>query len=1016
MGLSQPKNLYMKRYYLFFLMLMFCASVLAQNVKVTGQVKNAADRQPIPGANVLVKGTSKGTTTNMDGAFTLDAKANDVLVVSFIGMKAQEIRLNGQTTLSIMMETEASKMEEVVVVGYGTSKAKDLTAPISVVKSNDIVKHATSSPMGALQGKVAGVNIVSNGQPGASPDVRIRGVGSFGDTKPLYVVDGMFFDNISFLNNNDIEDISILKDASAASIYGVRAANGVVLVTTKKGKLNSPSVITYDGYVGIQRATNKLKMASSEQYATMQLEKRNATDSAIIKNSINVFGGNLASLKPGTNTNWYNELLRDAAIQNHSLDISGGTDKATYSFGGSYLFQEGIMNAKNDYERFNLRAKTDYKVNSWLKLGANVVVSSSTLNSPNNAAWQAAYQSPSIFPVYDSRRSAADAYPEKFASPSQIGMANYFGNPVAMAKYYNDKTNATQVLPNFYAEIHLLPENKLVFKTSYNQEITFAQQRKYDMAYMVGPGQKNTNSNLNKTNNFYRNYIVDNTLTYTDQFGKHGITMLVGNSIRDDSWRNLWGNATGVPGEKEENLYISQGNAAGRTTGDDGSSYRGLSYFGRLAYSFDGKYLLSATMRADGSSKYQEKWGYFPSVGAAWVVSDEPFMKDQKVVDFLKIRASWGKLGNDKVAASDGFASVSQGLWTSGVYGSTTLPGYINQQYFSWLRWEVVNELNVGFEANFLGSRLATSFDYYRRNTENAVINAPLPMGAGYLLGNNGEIRNSGFEVTASWSDKINNDFSYTVGMNLTTIKNEVVSLNGLPYLYGGSAEFRTISKIGEPLNAYYGHEIAGVYQNAAQIAADPIAVANGLKPGDFKYVDQNKDGVIDDKDRVILGSPTPDFTYGFNVGLSYKNLEFSAVFQGQSGNEIVNRKRGDRRWQSDINYDEDMVVNRWTGEGSTNSYPSAAGSVNPWNISKFNSFYIEDGSYFRIQNVQLAYTLSKRKIGTFNLPTIRFSVMAERPYTYFKSNGFTPEVANGFDSQVYPLAATYSFGIRIVY
>lgn len=1006
----------MKRCYLFFLMLVFCSSAIAQNIKVTGLVKDAANKSPIPGVNVLVKGTTRGTITNIDGAFTVDVKASDVLVVSFVGMKTQEVRVNGQSGLEILLNADSNTMDEVVVVGYGTSKAKDLTAPIAVVKADDIVKHATTSPMGALQGKVAGVNIISNGQPGAAPDVRIRGVGSFGDTKPLYVVDGMFFDNIAFLNNNDIEDITILKDASAASIYGVRAANGVVLVTTKKGKLNSAPVITYDGYAGIQRATNKLKMANSQQYAIMQLEKRNAADSAVIRNSIKVFGGDVAKLVPGANTSWYDQLLRDAAIQNHSIDITGGTDKSTYSFGGNYLYQEGIMNSKNDYERFNLRAKTDYKVNSWLKLGVNLVVSNSTTNAPNNAAWQAAYQSPSIFPVYDERRSAVDAYPEKFASPSQLGMANYFGNPVAAAKYFNDKTNLTQIIPTFYAELNLLPENRLVFKTSYNQEIAIAQQRVYGMEFMVSPGQKNTTSSLKKSNNLNRNYIIDNTLTYADNFGKHNVTAMLGNSVRDDSWRNLWGNATGVPGDREENLYLSQGNAAGRTTGDDGSTNRGLSYFGRIAYNFAGKYMLSATMRADGSSKYQEKWGYFPSVGAAWVVSDEPFFNDVKFVDFLKIRASWGKLGNDKVVASDGFASISQNLGTSGVFGSIALPGYISQEYFSWLRWEVVNEYNAGVEMNMFSNRLNASIDYYNRTTENAVINAPLPMGNGSLLGNNGKIRNSGIEFTAGWQDKIGSDFGYNIGVNFTTIKNEVVNLNGLPYLYGGTAEFRTISMIGEPLNAYYGHKIDGVYQNAAQIAADPIAVANNLKPGDFRYVDQNKDGVIDDKDRVILGSPTPDFTYGFNLGLSYKNLEFTAVFQGQYGNEIVNRKRGDRRWQSDINYDEAMVVNRWTGEGSTNKYPSAAGSVNPWNIAKFNSFYVEDGSYFRIQNVQLAYTLNKRKVGTFTLPTIRFSVMAERPYTYFTSNGFTPEVPGGFDSQVYPLAATYSFGIRIIY
>lgn len=1008
-------------------MLLMTKIVFAQgNITVSGTVTEKATDYPAIGVSVLVKGTTTGTVTDLDGKYSIpDVSPNATLVFSYIGMTTVEEPINGRTVINAQMAEDTQKLNEVVVIGYGTSKAKDLTAPIAIVKAEDILKHATTSPMQALQGKVAGVQIINSGQPGKGPDVRVRGIGSFGDTKPLYVVDGMFYDNIDFLNNSDIQDLSVLKDASAASIYGVRAANGVVIVTTKRGIMNKQATITYDGYVGFQKATNVLKMANSAQYSLMQQGIGDPTTLGILENSINEYGGDKQSLIPASNTSWYDELLRTAFIQNHSIDITGGTDKTAYSIGMNYTGQEGIMDAKNEYERFNMRAKADYTVFNWLKVGANVVLSNATQYLPNNAAWQSAYQTPSIMPVIDENRKATDAYPVKFSSPSQIGFGGYFGNPVARARYNDNKTNTIQILPTFFAELNLLPESKLVFRTAYSQDIAFMQGRNYIEQFRVGGGQENPVSSLQKETKFYRNWILDNTLTYRDTFGPHNFTAMLGQSVRSENYRFLWGKAPGVPGGKEEYMYLSQGNANGRETGDDGSTYRGMSFFGRVTYDYLGKYLLSATMRADGSSKYQEKWGYFPSVGVAWIMTEEDFMKDQQIVDFLKLRASWGKLGNDKIQASDGFASVLQDLGTSGVFGPGIIPGYTNMIYFSSLRWEVVNEFNIGTDFALLNNRLGVEVDYYRRITENAVINAPLPMGAGSLLGNNGEISNSGVEISVNWSNNISKDFSYFIGANLTTLKNKVKSLNGLPYIYGGSAEFRTISKVGSSLNAFYGYELDGVYQNMDEINNDPVAVKYNAKqqdpkskliPGDFKYVDQNGDGLIDGEDRTILGSYLPDITYGINMGFTYKQLEFSMVMQGQAGNDILNRKRGDRMIQSNINYDENMVENRWTGEGSTNKYPSAAGSVKPWNISRLNSFYIEDGSYFRIQNIQAAYTFKQKQLNKFHFPSIRLSVTAERPFTSFKSNGFTPEVADGIDTQVYPMAATYTFGVRIIY
>ena len=983
---------------------------------------------PVAGASVVVKGTTNGTVTDMNGNFVLEVKKGDVIVISFIGYLTQEIKYNGEQTIKVSLKEDTQKLDEVVVIGYGTQKKVNLTGAVASVGSEELKERVNTDVLASVQGQVPGVTIINRQ---GSISINMRGRGNLGTSSPLFVIDGAIADATFFsnLDPNSIESVSFLKDAASSAIYGSRAAYGVVLVKTKDGKEGDVKV-TYDGTVSMKIATYTPKVLSSEWYARLSNEAAfNENPNAEMPYSdeeIEMFrNGSNPDMYP--NTNWYDEILHTALTHNHSLDISGGTEKATYSVGTSYLYQDGILDSKNDYSRFNLRTKADYKAFDWLKVGANVVLSNSTQNLPNGEVWLAAFRTPGIIPVYD-ENSSLNPYPTKYGSPAQIGLSEYYYNPVAQAEYYDSKNSMLRVMPSFYAQFDFLPENKLFFKTAYSQDINVIQTRAYTPEFLVGGTQLNSTPLLNKKNDIYHSWILDNTLTYTDTFGDHGLTAMLGQSVREENWRNLWGEATGVPGGHEEYYYLNQGNADGRKTGDDGTTYRGVSWFGRVSYDYKGKYLLSATMRADGSSKYQEKWGYFPSVGAAWNISEEGFMKDQKWVDYLKLRASWGKLGNDKVAASDGFASITQDMGTSGIFGGSAVPGYTNLVYFSWLGWEVVNETNVGLDFRTLNSRLTIEADWYYRLTQNAVIDAPLPMGAGNLLGNRGEILNTGVELSFNWADKIGKDFSYYIGANLTTLHNEVKDLNGLSYLYGGSAEFRTISQVGGELNAYYGYDIEGVYQNAAEIAADPIAVANGLEPGDFKYVDQNKDGKIDNKDRVTLGSYIPNFNYGINLGFSYKNFDFSMVMQGVAGNQIVNRKRGDRRWHSELNYDLDQFENRWTGEGSTNEYMSAKGSVKPWNISNFNSFYVEDGSYFRIQNVQVAYTFPKKDFGKFKMPSIRLSLTADRPLTVFKANSFSPELGSknekgeiasssyGFDERVYPLASSYTLGLRIIY
>lgn len=996
---------------LFQILFLFCAlSLTAQSTSYTGAVFDQADQSPLIGVNILVKGKNTGTITDFDGKFDLLADPGDTLLVSYIGYVSQEIRLDATTTLTLLLSSDSQVLEEVVVVGYGTQRTKDLTSSITTLKSDDIAKTPTGQAMQALQGKVAGVQIVSSGTPGGGPTVRIRGVGSYpgsNNEAPLYVVDGMFFSNIDFLNTQDIASISVLKDASAAAIYGVRAANGVVLIETKSGKFNQKAEIIYDGYYGVQVAQNVLKMANAEQFTNMALESGSEADATFILNAMQRYGRSRVNPNvPDVNTDWYEEILREAPMQNHSLSINGGSEKATYSIGGSFFTQDGILDMKNQFERFNLRSKIDYNANEWLTIGANMILSNSTRFEPAQDAWFRAYFAVPIMPVFDEQNT--DAFPLNLSNAQDLG---YRGgqNPLSSTNFSNNRVKSRNILANFYVKIDLIPD-KLSFKSSYNHNYIASNQRDVDLPFFVGNGYQRPDASLVKRVQNTSNQIWDNLLTFTENFGAHNLQVMAGSSYRDEAWELLQARGLNFPIDQEQAWYIAQAETIPvDNVSDNGARQYGLSYFGRLAYNFNHKYLIYGTFRADGSSKYQEKWGYFPTVGVGWVVSEEDFF-DIKGVDYLKFRASWGELGNDNIQASDG-ASTTNVVTTA--INDVLVSGTTTSSTFSSLAWEVVEEWNFGLTSYLLNSRLSIDVDYYSRDTKNAVIPVEIPSVGGTVRRNVGVIRNSGFELGLNWSNALSEDLRYNIGGNISTLNNEVIDLFGQPHIDGGTAEFRQRSIVGEPLLAFFGREVLGVYQNQAQIDADPAAKENGLVPGDFIYKDQNGDGMIDDDDRVVLGSYLPSLMYGANLGIGYKNLDFSINIVGQSGNKILNRKRGEVIFTSDTNVDADLAINRWHGEGTSNKYPSSAGTRKGWN-QKLSTYFIEDGSFFRVQNVQLAYQLKGKQLSGFLIPDIRIALTAERPLTIFDYNGFNPEVANGVDRQTYPIPAVYTAGLSV--
>lgn len=1004
-----------KIYLLTLLLCLFSLQMWAQNVKMSGVVRDASDGSTLPGVNVTIPGTSTGTITDIDGNYSINVPKGSSLSFSYVGYETQSITADLDRVLNVNLKTVATSMNEVVVVGYGTQRSKDLTAPITSVNANELSKQTTSNAMSALAGSIAGVQVTNNngGQPGASPTVLIRGLGSIPSSgtstsgAPLYVVDGMFYSDINFLNTNDIESMTVLKDASSAAIYGVKAANGVIIITTKKGRLNTKARISYDGYVGMQTATNVLQMANSQQYSNYMLAKGNADYAALIANSIVQYGG--SGNTPSINTNWYKELLRPAFMQNHSLDISGGSEKTTYSMGLNYTYQNGIMNvALNKYDRLNLRGKADYQATDWLKIGFGVIVSNSTTYLPNNAAWFNAYASPSIYPVFDNNN--VNALSKRYADPGTIGLDNsHINNPVAQADYYNNYNTGFQVLPNAYFDINFW-KNKLVWHTQLNEGFTLNTQRQYTPVYYVSPNQQNSISSLLKQQDTYNNYVIDNTLTYKDKFGKNNINIMLGNSERMERWQMLRGTAKNVPGINSQSMYLDQGDPTTLGTTDDGYAYNSVSFFARGAYDYGNKYLATVTFRADGSSKYPyHPWGYFPSVGLGWVVSGEDWMKNQHLFSFLKIRGSWGLIGNDNVPRG-GYSIVTTNGGTSAIFGDnmmiagSQINGFVNP-----LIWEKTGEWDFGADMNFLRDRLSATFDWYRKTTQNGVFTAPIPNTNFTQTGNFANILNTGVELSAKWTDKVGS-FNYWIGVNITTLGNKVVSMSGIPTLITNYNSYPVATaQVGQVIGSYLGYQVTGVFQNQAQIDADPTAKAAGAQPGDLQF----KEDANGNLEQVPLGSYLPKLTYGLNLGLEYKGLEFSMVFQGVSGNKVFDYRRTFINQYGAINIDADLATHFWTGEGSSNNYPSAAGLNRTWNQQP-SSYYIENASYLRIQNAQVAYTWKPKS----NLPSFRFSLTAQDPFTFLNKDyhGFNPDVMQGIDNQVYPMAAAYTFGLRIIF
>lgn len=985
--------------------------LLAQdNGNVKGTVSDS--QGPLPGASVVVKGTTSGTQTDFDGNYTLDdVPADATLEISYIGYATQDIPVNGQTTINLTLVEDAEALAEVVVVGYGTQQKEDITGSISVVDNEELTKQPNSNPLSSIQGKVSGVNITNSGRPGASPTVRIRGVGSVGDADPLYVVDGVLTKDISYLNSNDIESMSILKDASSAAIYGIRAANGVIVIKTKRGTGTEDNVsFSYDAFAGFQRTTNVPDLVNASQYVELFNEKQafEGRDNSI---ALADFQGN---------TDWFNEVLKKAAFTtSHNISISGTSKKTQYFLGFGYFDQAGLLdagrgiNSGDDFRRLTGRTGLDIDLNDYFTFGGSVAFTDTKNNNAEEPFYQA-YIAPPLFNAIDPNGS--------YGEP--VGVGN-FANPRATLDFSRQKAKGIRVLANVYAEIK--PIESLTLRTSFSGDYANTRDFNYTPQYRVSVSQGLDVSNLARNYSENDNWLWENTVTWKNTFGKHDITLLGGFSQEERIFFRMSGSVQDVPfNGNDALLYLSLGNTEQDEVSDEGTKTHFQSLFGRVQYKFDNKYLLNATLRRDGASNFSNDLNtdIFPSVGIGWIVSNESFLEESTAINSLKLKASWGQLGNANVPR--GFDQTTTNPVPAYFGGLPQIARSISDFSDPTIFWELVEEYDVGLEFTLLQNKLSGEVNYYDRKTSDAVFSVTQLASSGatntQLLTNAGSFKNTGVEVSLNWNGEVSDDFNYSIYGNVTTIKNEITEVLGGSFLNTGPALFgNPIVRLeeGVAIGSYYGFQTDGVVQNATE------AEALGSVPGAFKFKDLNGDGLIGEDDKSFLGSPIPDFTYGFGFNLNYTDFDFSVDFQGVAGNEIYNYNKNSRFGNE--SWDIDFYNNRWTLGSGINDYPAANSDQNS---SRPSNFYVEKGDYFRIRNVQLGYTVPSSVLLKENpfWDSLRVYINAQNPFTSFTYSGFSPElngggvdnppggavVNSGIDRNVYPLSATYNLGVSL--
>jgi TonB-linked SusC/RagA family outer membrane protein len=970
---------------------MLCSFAMAQqNITVKGHVQDKQGTS-LPGVSVKIKGTNRGTTTQADGNFSIEAPSTGTLEISYVGYEGQNIVLNGRTQLSISLADTKTDLNEVVVIGYGTQKKKDVTTAVVSVSTKDIGERPIIQTAAALQGKAAGVQVTQpSGKPGATFSVRVRGATSVqAGNEPLYVIDGVPTSDTRDINPNDIENITVLKDASSAAIYGARASNGVVLITTKRGK-SGAGVINFNTYYGVSNVAKKIDVLNPTQYNDLMKEMGYATTT------------------PTETTDWLKEVFKTGHNQNYQLSMSGGSEKSQYFVSGAVTKDDGMVKPAQ-YNRYSFRTNLDNQLKDWLKVSTNISYSNVALkdlkdndNAGRNAAILGALNAPPIMGVYE---TDADGHRRYTMNPYKSG----WDNPMAAIEGPTQGTGDNRVLGNASADINLT--KSLKFRSNFGVDY-FSHKYDYYLDYiMTTPGRNDHGyASSQKTNSF--TYLWENTLNYDKKWNKHSLSALGGVTTQKNKYNES--NLTGRDFPADPTVKTL--NAANQIVGDTyESQWFLMSYLGRVMYNYDSKYLLTANFRADGSSKLDKKhkWGYFPSVSAGWRISAEPFLKDVKAISDLKVRAGWGQNGNQEGLdpyAAYGLNTYTRQTATNPLSGPVINPSKIAPN--PDLKWETTTQTNVGIDLSLFDSRLSFTADAYIKKTSDLLLNVtlPPPTGYDYITRNSGSLENKGLEFVVSSVNVDKKDLRWSTDFNIAFNRNRITDLQLSQVYYYAGVENRDniiILQKGLALGTFYGYVSEGV----------------DLQTGNIKYKDVNGDGNVTPQDRTVIGSAQPKFTYGLNNNIDYKSWSLSFLLQGSQGNKVFNASRMETEGMYDSKNQSTEVLHRWTTPGQVTDIPKASnGDVTN---SRTSSRFVENGSFLRMKSTTLSYKLPESAISKLHLNKLMVYATAQNLFTITKYKGFDPEVnafstnANngvtlGIDYGTYPVARTFIVGLNL--
>lgn len=972
--------------------------MFAQQITVQGVVKDQTGETVI-GASVMEKGTTNGTITGIDGDFSLNMSPNGTLVVSFVGYKTQEVQVKGQKQLQVVLSEDAEMLDEVVVIGYGTMKKSDLTGAVSSIGNKDIKDSPVSNLGQAIQGKISGVQIVDAGKPGDNVSIKIRGLGSINNCDPLVVIDGVPTDlGLSSLNMADVERLDVLKDASATAIYGSRGANGVVMITTKRGTEGKGKLAVSANY-SFQNATNVPSLLNAAQYAEL-------SNDMMVNSGRNPNPEWANPSELGAGTDWMDELLRTGVMQNYTVSYSGGNEKSHYYVSGGFLDQSGIVKSVN-YRRFTFQSNSDAQVLKWLKFSNNITFSADTKKSGSYNIGDALKALP-IYPVKneDGSWSGPDGNSEWYGSTR---------NPIGPTELNKSQTDGYNFLANLTAELTFT--KWLKFKSTFGYDAKFWFIDNFTPKYNWKPTPTEETSRYKSDNKSFT-YLWDNYFLFDHTFAeKHRVGLMAGMSAQ-------WNTNDYLNAQKNvfmfDNVHEMDNGEEMYAIGGNETEWALLSYMARVNYSYEDRYLLTATIRRDGSSRFGKKhrWGTFPSVSVAWRASQEKWFPKNDYINDLKVRAGYGVTGSQASVGNYSYlASYNTSVYPFGISSGNQTALVSSTLANPYIHWEEVAQTNIGFDASLFNSRVMFSFDAYLKETRDMLVKASIPITSGFedtttTYTNAGKVRNQGIEMSLH-TINLTRELGWETNLTATYNKNKIKDLNSdVPYYINQiNNSYVTMLAKDYPINVFYGYVTDGIFQNQSEV--NTHAVQPGAEPGDIRFRDLNNDGVINDSDRTVIGNPNPSWLFSMNNSLSYKGFELSVFLQGIAGNKIYNANNIDNTGMAAAYNQTTDVLKRWQGEGTSNSMPRAVFG-DPNQNTRVSDRFVENGSYLRLKNITLSYTFPKQWLQKAQIENARLSLSCENVATITGYSGFDPEVGiNGIDQNRYPISRTFSLGLN---